>query len=333
MKSLFNSTAEVKAVLPMLHRHYDWEMELKEFTIQAARMYIVTEIGQAQYDAIADDFDAEEPAEQTAHILPDLRRATAYYTYMRLLSANRVHVSSQGVQESQSEDRTSVPANRWAIADAMKDAAMQADLYMDAVLMAMEAKAAADDWYQPWTASAEYQDIYSLMIFDLNALERNVIGASSWRLLQRLRSAIRRVQERDVCGILGQSLYEDLNAKIAARKDTALSDANQKLLAKIQAYLAPAALLEAMPHMQVTYQFGKIFASTFEGPLASGEAEQQARQIANLSTALAAQASGARATLIRFLIQNQAEYPLHTPPADLLGPRPYNRRLRGGVTL
>lgn len=333
MKSLFTSTDQVKAVLPMLHSHYDWKRELQEFTIQAARMYIVPEIGHAQYDAIALDALEATPEAETTHILPDLRRAAAYYTYIRLLKANRVHVSAQGVQEAQSEDRTSMPASKWAVSDAMKDAAMQADMYMDAVMEAMEAKSIADDWYQPWTASSEYQDLYSLMIFDLKSLADNVMGAASWRLLQRLRNAIRRVQQRDVCGILGQALYDDLTAKIAARKDTPLSADDAALLKKCQEYLAPAAIVEAIPHMQLSYDFGKIFAGSFDGPLASGEAEQQARKIANLSAALQAQAEGAKSTLIRFLIKNQAEYPLFVPPADLYAPRPYHRRFKGGVTL
>lgn len=307
--SIFLSTEDFKGKLPMIHRHFDWNAELKDMTIQAADLYVVKYMSQAEYDALATAYAASTmTAEQTA-LLPYVQRTIAWYTYMLMHDTHQVHMSPQGLQESYSDDGTSRPASAWAKLDSKSNAANFADSYLDKLLIYMEKEAVDNNAFSLWQGSAEYQAVFELLIWDSEQLGKFLEGGNSRRLLHDLQPSIRWVQERDILPVLGVTLYDALIAAVKNRPAVALAASYQALLDRIRPYIAKKALMEAIPMRRVELSNGGIFFRSYDGPLTKSHQATSDNAITHLLSRLDSQAESVKVSLLRWLDDHAADYP------------------------
>lgn len=296
----------------MIHRHFDWNAELKDMTIQAADLYVVKYMSQAEYDALATAYASNTmTAEQTA-LLPYVQRAVAYYTYMLMHDTHQVHMTPQGLQESYSDDGTSRPASNWAKFDSKSNAANFADSYMDKLMAFMEKQAVDANEYALWQASDEYQSVFELLLWDSSQLGMYLEGGNSRRLLHDIQPSMRWVQDRDILPMLGETLYEALRTAVKDRPTTPITPANQDLLDRIRPYLAKKALMEAIPMRRVELSNGGIFFRSYDGPVTKSHQATSDNAIQHLLARLDTQAESVKVSLLRWLDDHTADYPDRT---------------------
>lgn len=308
--SVFKSTEDFKKVVPAIHLQYNWEKELKRMTQQAAELYVTDYMSQAEYDLLVTNYTANTLTTEQDALLPYVRKAVGYYTYMRMHDTLSVHMSAQGLQESHSD--YTQPASNYAKNDSKLDASKVADRYLGDLLAFMEKEVIATNTkYALWQASDAYNDIFELFVWDTATLAKHT-GLNSRRVLQMLRHSIRWVQERDICGIVGETLYLDLVAKVKARPTTALTTAFNSLLQKIQPFLAVQALLEAIPSFRVEMADGLLHFRSYDGPRTRAFTEMNEGTIRQYMGQLEAKAAGARTSLEKFLELNADDYTDYT---------------------
>lgn len=308
MNAIFIDTEEFKDCVPMMHQNFSWEKDLKQMTIQAADLYVIPFISQDEYESLADNYQANTLTAEQAALLPHLKMAVAYYTYMRLHDTHRVHMSESGMQESYSGDGTSRPASHYAVNDSKATAADSADYYLDKLLTFMEEKVIAENHYQLWQASTAYQEIYSCFIWSSKQLGR-YIGIRSFKILCQLRHKMLDIQLRDLQPLMGDTLYQSLLTAVA---DQDFTPEQTVLLEKIRPYLAKKALLEAIPMFRVDINGSGIHFRTYDGPITRTVETANNEAIRSLSDRLERQADGAWVSLKKFLDNNAADYPDYT---------------------
>ena len=307
--AIFTNTEEIKAFVPMIHKHFSWENDLKPMTELAADVYVKQLMG-GEYELLETAFLADTLSAEQTTLLPYVQKAVAWYTYMDIHDSHRISMSNQGAQQSHSADGTSHPANHFAIADSKFFASKRADLFMDDLLAFMELN--VND-YATWKGSSSYTQIYSGILWNTEQLNEYVDAGNSRRLFVRLRSDILYIQGRDIKPLLGDTLYTALIAEIQAQHTTPIGADSQALINKIRPYLARQALIEAVPALRVEVENGGLYFLTYEGPETKTRATATDESLRAFVGKLKEQAEGAFATLAKFLDDNADTYPDYTP--------------------
>lgn len=308
--AIFKDTPDFKAKVPMIHKQFSFENDLKEMTIQAADTYVIPYIGQGLYDELQAAYIGNSMNAEQTEAVNLLQRSVGYYCYMVMHDTHSVHLSESGLQESFSDDGSSRPASAWGKLDSKMRAADTADAYLDKLLVYLEDEAVSNNHFPTWQASQAYADLFSCFIWNSSQLSSYTGKKRSLKLLMQILPSLKEVQERDICGILGQTLYDQLLVRICKRPITgALPDAEATLLKKIQAYMAKQGLLESIPMNRVVIAANGLFFQTYDGPK-TRKLETAADNAVNaMARQLERQADGAKTSLIRYLEDNTESFP------------------------
>lgn len=313
--AIFKDIDDFRAHAPDIHRHYEWP-KLAVKINQVTRLRVIPFVGQVFYThleesylpsgigywSISDQFvvdGGQGDATDAEKLVADyLRTAIAYFTYMHLLSTNRVQVSEMGVQQSSSSDGTSSPASYHAIQDVKDEVAEMAYQYMDLALATLEA---TPDDYPIWRDSDEYSLLKSVFVWSTEILNRHVTAGNSRHSFLKLRSHLEQAQRWVIRPELGDTLTDDLLAKL---KSKTLSAAEAMLVERVQAWQSAEAMTAALPIMAVKVHDGNIFIrSQVDGPSRRSAADD--KQIKALIAQFEEQAARGRQHTIDFLIANQ----------------------------
>ena len=323
--SLFTGTEEFKAAVPEIHRHFDWEKELKPLTEQAELLYLQPYLGEEFLAELTTQVEAQTLSTENATLIAKLRPALGYYTFHDMLTSMAAHMTQMGLQVSNASDGSSQPAAHYLRNDMREHAANRADTFLDLALTHMEQKVSASPGgFATWYNSSIYSEFFELFIWLSSQFTRWVKGLKSTRALYAIRHNLRWVQERDLQPLLGEELYADLLLKIRERHTTALTEEYQALINKIQPYLALQSVVEAMPEHRVEMSHGGIYFRTYDGPVAQARQQASDTAVRHVLTQLTAKAQGAMATLKQFLIDQADDYSLYTAP-DLLNGESVNQ--------
>ncbi len=307
--AVFNSTEELKAFVPMIHKHFSWDNDLKPMSELAADVYVKQLMG-GEYQLLETAFGDSSLSTEQAALLPYVQKAVAWYTYMDIHDSHRISMSNQGAQQASSSDGTSQPASHYAISDSKFFAAKRADLYADELLEFLELN--VND-YPTWKASSAYTQMYSSLLWNTDQLNQYVDAGNSRRLFVRMRSDILYIQDRDIKPLLGDTLYTSLVSEVQAQHTTAISTESLALIKLVRPYLARQALIEAIPALRVQVENGGIHFLTYDGPATKTRETATNEGVRAFSLKLKEQAEGDFSALAKFLDDNSDTYPDYTP--------------------
>lgn len=308
--ALFLDTEDFKRHAPEIHRNYHWDT-LKVSVDQITRLRVIDYISQAEYDNLESAYLGSSLSAKQTILLTYLQPAIAYFTYLHLLSTNRVQLSTMGVQESRSDDGTSSPASYHAIADVKEEVAEIAYSFMEQALAYLESEKAT---FTDWASSESYTLIKSIFVWNTSLFNKYVKSGMSRYTFLSVRAQLLSIQEDEILPELGQTFYDSLLTKLAANSLTA---DEQKVVDRIQAWQAPAAMLRAIPIHRVKLLDGGLqMRSHLDGPERNQTATLDAIQ--ELKDQLARQTAAAKTRLLNFLTTNSDTYTDFTPSEHLL---------------
>lgn len=308
--ALFKDIIDFKRFVSDLNRNYNWD-DLKGKVDMYTLMHVTPFISLAEFTPLQSRYLSDTSTAADLAILPYLQPAIAYYTYLHMLTTERVKLSQMGVTENRSDDGTVNPASGYAINDAKIEAAYTADYFMDQLLEYMEMNKAD---YPLWAASSAYTQIKECFVSSTQVLNRYVKATNSRRTFMAIRSELLFIQENRVKPILGETFYSTLLTEFQAGTVTAN---NQKVIERILPYQSKAAFLEAVPNHQIDYVDGGLQVKSFlDQTIKKTEAREEA--IARLMRTFASHAEELRTNLISFLDDNANDYPDYTPTTETL---------------
>lgn len=302
MGVLFSNTADLKRFVPnQLHGEMSWANYLENIVDQQTALNIIPYISQTEHDALVSVYGGS-PSTQQAQAIKYIQTALANYTLVYLLDANRLKVSAMGVQEGSSSDGTSVPASFHAIADVKNRCAETADSFMDMALAYMEANKGS---FTDWAASDEYTEIKELFVSSTAILNKYCKTGNSRRTFLAIRSELEMTQDEMVQAILGTTMYDALLAAYQANTTTAAQD---KVVKRVQKYMATEAVRRAIPSHYVEFIHGGIvFRSYLDGSVRKDTAGKEAVRMMMKDMELRAEKT--RTDLLKFLNDNATDYP------------------------
>lgn len=299
--ALFLNTQDFKNHAPEIHRHYDWNVLSKKID-QITLLRIIPFISQAEFDLLETAYLTSATSAEQKALLVFLQPAIAYYTYLHLLSANRIQLSTMGVQESSSDDGTSNPASYHAIADVKEETAEMAYTFLDQALAYMETQKAT---FSAWAGSESYTQLKSIFTWTTELFNRYVSAGMSRHTFLSVRAQLIQIQENEIKLQLGETLYNDLLTKF---KTDALSAKEKIAVGLLQAWQSPAAMLRAIPFHRLKFRDGSLYIrSELDGPERKNPAALDA--IKSIKEQLTRQALLAQNTLIQFLDDNADDFP------------------------
>jgi hypothetical protein len=299
--ALFLNTQDFKNHAPEIHRHYDWDVLSKKID-QITLLRIIPFVSQTEYNALETAYLANTTSADQKQLLIFLQPAIAYYTYLHLLSSNRIQLSTMGVQESSSDDGTSTPASYHAIADVKEEIAEMAYTFLDQALAYMEVQKAT---FSDWAASGSYTQLKAIFTWTTELFNQFVSAGMSRHTFLSVRSQLLQVQENEIKPQLGNALYNDLLTKF---KDNSASAIEKEAIAKIQAWQSASAMLKSIPFHRLKFRDGSVYIrSELDGPQRKKSAELDA--IKSLKEELTRQALSAQNSLLDFLDTNKDDFP------------------------
>ncbi|MEL6626792.1 MAG: DUF6712 family protein [Bacteroidota bacterium] len=292
--------------VPQMHRKFPWS-ELKPLIDQAFTLYMQDYVSEEFYTELSTELASNSLTPDNAALLPKVKIALAYYTYMGIMTSHAAHVSAQGVSESSSGDGTMRPASNIVRNDMIKEAANHADTYMDHLMQILD-QGIQEGKYATWKSSQAFQDVSRCLIWTGKQLQEHVPFMRSYRALWSIRHHLLWTQEGQVKGILGEALYDEILA--TRRNESGALNENQLMLIKhIQPYMAFQAMLDAFSSHRVQVSQGRVYFTTYEGPnsIMTNNANDAGMQ--HFRTLLQSKADQARLKLIQFLHKNSVNYP------------------------
>jgi len=302
--ALFLDTDDFKAHAPEIHRNYDWG-KLSVKVDQVTRLRIIPFVSQAEYDQLETDYLNGSTTAVQDGLLELIQPAIAYFTYLNLLTTNRVQVSTMGNTENRSDDGTSTPASFNAIADVKEMTADMAYEFMDRALEYLEENQVD---FGLWYNSTARTEIMSLFVSTTKILNRYIHAGLSRYTFLSMRSELLDVQINKIRKDLGDTFYNNL---LGGYQAGTLSVEEEKVIPLIQAWQASEGMLRALPMNRIKIINGSIFLrSNLDGPERTYQPTKDAMR--QLEARLTEKATSAKSELIKFLEENVDDYPDYT---------------------
>lgn len=319
---MFNDTEDLRRFVPQIHKHFDYENDLKVQVSQAIELYISPYFGQDILNDLQTKYAASNLVDPIELVLYNvLQHAAGYYMYADLLKFNAFNMTPRGPQESISADGNSRPAENYKVNDARRMASQRADMYLDKALEYAEQQISHADnigssVLEKWTESQAYQELFSLLVWSYDQLRQHLPSVSSRRILFAARYAFLTVQKT----IIAPNLGDELSLLVAAVKDrhtTALPAEYISLLAVVQPVIIYRGMLTAIPGLRIEIEEGGLHFRSYDGPLTKQLSGANDNAIRHFMSQLQPLATAAEADLQKYL---QSATGLNVPAQDLSGP-------------
>lgn len=247
--SLFKTTAELKQ-----HITVDANMvfgTMLPFINDAEKQYIIPIIGQALFDEINTQYQANTLSANNILLLPYIQKPLAYYAQLLSLNEITVNVGDQGIRENMQGDY-SMPAPRWKQEKLELQVMSKADRQADTLLQYLEINATALI-YPLWFSNATLNTKMSGVIVYNTAIANTYIEINnSRRIFLRLKKYIKEIEGSIIKKLIGKDQYDLLVTHLKAGGGAVTAD-EALLIALLEPIISKRALYTALPFMRVTY--------------------------------------------------------------------------------
>lgn len=246
--SLFKTTAELKQ-----HITVDANMvfgTMLPFINDAEKQYIIPIIGQALFDEINTQYQANTLSANNILLLPYIQKPLAYYAQLLSLNEIAVNVGDQGIRENMQGDY-SMPAPRWKQEKLELQVMSKADRQADTLLQYLEINATALI-YPLWFSNATLNTKMSGVIVYNTAIASTYIEINnSRRIFLRLKKYIKDIEGSIIKKLIGKDQYDLLVTHLKAGGGAVTAD-EALLIALLEPIISKRALYTAIPLMRVT---------------------------------------------------------------------------------
>lgn len=298
MPTLIQTTAELKEILGVqVNRNYS-ESSFIPSVKQCEQEYIVDLLGETQYNDLV---NATTPTQQQQYLIDEVRKPLAWFVYYELLRTGQIQLGDAGIKETNTEQ--TVQVRQWVMDDALKSAHQKADRFSDFLLEYLEKNKAS---YPLWYNSEAATIFKTAFIPTTTEFEKYQRISKSRRLFKIVAQEFELVDIRYIIPTICQELYDELKTQIAA--DTLTAD-NKILLGYIKKVVAPFALKQSIPYININVEVGGLkFYKEDTGIKKSEQASDEA--IDFFVKSLDTKGQDYVRQLKKFLLKNLDTYPL-----------------------
>lgn len=288
--ALFIDIADFRQDIPELHQAYTWSA-LKNRVDQITRTKIFPLIGEALYEDLETKYLASGlSALEEALVEKYLQPAIAAYSYISLLSTNRVQLGQMGVQENRSQDGTSNPVSFHALQDVKEEMAWLGYQLIDQALTYLDKEKAN---FSLWTAG-EGTSRRECLVYDVETFNAHLPIGGSIQTYQLLRDSLMRIQTDNIQPEFSTAFW---SAFITANKAGTYTEAQSAVLTPIRNYLTADAMLRQIPFVSAKMGTNGIWIrAELDGP--QRKSASQKEQTAALTESLEKQKNAAWGKLI-----------------------------------
>lgn len=295
-----------------INANTDWETLLPSIR-QATTKYLIPNISQVMYDAIAGDYQTNEETLTDAQraFLTQCQDVVAFYTILSTSPELLVSISNMGLVDKGSGSSPVSPIPQWRYKSFRYELSKKADQALDALLVLLEKNVHLDmAYFTPWVEQPEYVDTRSNFFTTAKDFSSYVNINNSRRMLGAILSDIMRMEER----VEGVICIDQFNRLIEAVRDGDATDSETLLLQKIKRYVSAAAMAEAAPLLNFTVDNqGLLLSSYSDGVDQHGNAAAIVRG-AELAGAFVLQlqknASIYWSDLVNYIVSSVDDFPL-----------------------
>lgn len=207
-------------------------------------MTIKKYLGQAQFDALADDYDNPPLSTEGAALLEKVRQPLALIALSENQFTRNIQESSSGSHKSEGKDRK--PASSLSVARRKSELLKNGYKAIDILIDFLNTNKAD---YPDWANSDAYIEIKGLFIYTTKQLTDNLPIPQSHALFLQYKPLIKE-RERVVKGRIGKEFYEELKTQ---NQDDTLTPENKII---VEQYIRPA--LSWLAHAKAVYLFAKV---------------------------------------------------------------------------
>jgi hypothetical protein len=299
MPTLIQNTEELKAILGVhINKNYS-NNSIVPVIEQSEQEYIIELLGIEQYEDLINSI-ASPSAEQLA-LIKQVQKPLAYFVYWELLRSGQIQTGDAGTKETNAEQTTQV--RQWVLNDALKSAYQKADRFSDYLLAFLE-KNKAD--YPLWNASEASVFYKEYFISNTDEFEKYQKISKSRRLFKIVAAEFDLVEIRYIVPTICQEQIFELKTQIA---NDNLTPENKILLGYVKKAIAPLALYQSVPSININISVGGIhFEKENTGVKSNEPADQQA--ISFFLKNLEDKGQEYIRQIKKFLMNNLDDYPL-----------------------
>lgn len=240
--ALFKTTAEIRTFAPKLETTFQFA-DLLPFIHQAEDEYIRNIIGDAQYTALEAAYQASSMTTAQSSLLAKIQPALANLAIWIGIPVFNVNITGAGIAVLSSDKLA--PASQYRteeLKDTLKNIAFQK---LDKLVEFMETNKTD---YPLWTASAEFDELYSLVINTAKDFSKYFNIRNSRWIFWNIRNIILRVEEDKIRPLLGFTLYDVIKSEIA---DGSIDPLNEELLKIIKPCVAHFTMCKAIDELAI----------------------------------------------------------------------------------
>lgn len=257
---------------------------------KAERTYLIPKIGRPLYQALLSGPGADP--------MPELRTmceaVVAWYAYYLALPHLDVTPGDLGLKLNTSANTTQLP--KWKYVEILRTTADTADDEMEALLAFLFEN--ADD-IPGWKSSTAFADSRALLFRSGAELSKTLpVAGGRYRTYLALQPYLARA-ESALLPLCTPAVISELKLKWVA--DAALTEAETELLRLAREYVAPHAMLDALPDVKFRLFPDGLKVSTYEDAFAQQPTSSQERVFADTEAKLQIAAKAAEAELVAFL--------------------------------
>lgn len=301
---LFANTPDFKLYAPGISKSYVFEGDLEPKIEQVVETRIIDFISESLYDDLVSKYEGNTLGAEETKLLEFLKPTIAQFTYLHLLTINRVNVTSFGVSESSAEDGTATPASFHAIQDVKEEVSDMAYTFFNKALKYLEEQKAN---FSLWANSDSYTQLRNTFVWNLELLNEHASYNFNLHSFLSLKPFLKRAG-KDIEGLLSKTLKEDLLSKLQAGT---LAGSEVEAVALIQAWEAPLALKHSFPYFRIKANGNNILLKTqLDGPGPSSNVGNDL--IRHLMATVEALEQTAKGELVKYMDANYEDFPAYT---------------------
>lgn len=260
---------------------------------QATQLYLLPKVGVTFYEHLA---SKNNPNENEAVVLESWRDAVAHYTIYQMASTGLASMGELGLRQMTDSENAAQSISSWQYFAMQYNLVRNADAFVEISLQYIEDHKA--------TFHAHYEATHGVLIVpepadfaEILGIERNIT------LYRACANAIKTAGVRLIQPILRETNYTALLDAIEAGNTNSLDAELQEAWRLARDVVAPAALLAAMPRLNLDLSNGKLEAISIQDGLDRRRTATE-ESIAGLKAQLEREMEQARDLLIAYVAEN-----------------------------
>jgi len=239
--SLIKNVADLKQLIKL---STTFKLDSIEAFITAAEVkYIIPILGQAQYDALNDAYNADTMSDEQTDLLASVQLPLAQFSFLLYMPTGNIVITNDGFKQSQSD--TLQQATKWSYEKLERSYEELAFSGIESLLAFLETNITD---YPLWSASSNYTIFKEFFIQTALEFSKYVPINDSRRTFLALKSQMLDVESNEIMGSLGMDYYLELKTKIV---DGTLDADDAKLMKFIKPAIAKMTLGKGLMSLTV----------------------------------------------------------------------------------